>query len=119
MSELAPGKTMGINEEWRGACAAPGRDADAALRGSASLRQHEPVRIGDRGGRGGVADSGGDPLFALTPLGWCRVPGDVHVRRIADEPHAGQAVLHDVERLDHQPAPSQTRQAPRTPVIAT
>jgi hypothetical protein len=29
------------------------------------------------------------------------VRGDVHVRRIAGEPHAGQAVLHDVERLDH------------------
>jgi hypothetical protein len=28
-------------------------------------------------------------------------PGNVHVRRIAGEPHAGQAVLHDVERLDH------------------
>ena len=26
---------------------------------------------------------------------------DVHVRRIAGKPHAGEAVLHDVERFDH------------------
>jgi hypothetical protein len=37
----------------------------------------------------------------IEPADVTDVPGDLHVRRIAGEPRAGQAVLHDVERLDH------------------
>jgi hypothetical protein len=52
--------------------------------------------------RGGLA--GSDRLLGameIEPADVTDVPGDLHVRRIAGEPRAGQAVLHDVERLDH------------------